>query len=39
MKEKEAETGIMSLEIHNKDNKIGTCDLKYNFKHRKFENV
>lgn len=39
MKEKEAENGTMSLEIHNKDNRIGTCDLKYDSTRRKFENL
>lgn len=39
MKEKEAENGTMSLEIHNKDKQIGTCDLKYDSTRRKFENL
>ena len=39
MKEKEAENGTMSLEIHNKDKQIGTCDLKYDSTRRKFENI
>lgn len=39
MKEKEAENGTMSLEIHNKDKQIGTCDLKYDSTRRKFEDA
>lgn len=39
MKEKTAEKGIMSLEVHNKDEMIGTCELKYDFEHRRFENL
>lgn len=39
MKEKEAENGTMSLEVHTKDEIIGTCDLRYDFKRRKFESL
>ena len=39
MKEKTAEKGIMNLEVHNKYETIGTCDLKYDFEHRRFENL
>lgn len=39
MKQKELESGTMSLEVHTKNEIIGTCDLRYDFKRRKFENL
>lgn len=39
MKEKKEQNGIMSLEVHTKDKQLGTCELKYDSKHRRFENL
>lgn len=39
LKENKNRRSIMSLEVHNKNELIGTCDLKYNFEYRRFENL
>ena len=39
MKEDEQGKGGMKLEVHNKNEIIGTCNIRYDFEHRKFEDI